>query len=41
MKKLRKRECRQMIGQITTATMGPPGVFMEASGLWIGHRLTD
>jgi hypothetical protein len=41
MKAQRNREPRQVVGRVSTDTKGPPGVFMEGAGLWVGHSLTD
>ena len=35
------RPCRSVIGRVSTDTKGPPGVFMEDTGLWNGRHLTD
>jgi hypothetical protein len=32
---------RRPLGRISSETKGPPGVFMEGTGLWDRHRLTD
>ena len=39
--KQEQRTIRRVVGRVSTDTKGPPGVFMEGTGLWNGHSLTD
>lgn len=32
---------RRQLGRVSSDTKGPPGVFMEATGLWNGRHLGD
>lgn len=32
---------RTVIGRISRDTKGPPGIFMEGTGLWDGQHLAD
>lgn len=32
---------RTLIGRISLDTKGPPGIFMEGTGLWDGQHLAD
>ena len=32
-------DTRRVIGRVSSDTKGPPGVFMEATGLWNGRHL--
>jgi hypothetical protein len=41
MRKHEDRRARRVIGRVTTDTRGAPGIFMEGTGLWNGHGLTD
>ena len=41
MKQDQKRSRRRALGQVTSETKGPPGIFMEGTGLWNGHHLTQ
>ncbi|HWJ38161.1 MAG TPA: hypothetical protein VNR86_05315 [Sphingomicrobium sp.] len=31
---------RQFVGRVSIDTKGPPGIFMERTGLWDGEHLT-
>lgn len=35
----KKEKRRELIGRISADTKGPPGIFMEGTGLWDGQRL--
>jgi hypothetical protein len=37
MKAQENRKVRQVVGRVSTDTKGPPGIFMEVSGLWDRH----
>lgn len=37
--KNRKRPVRRILGQVSADTKGPPGIYMEGSGLWDKHGL--
>lgn len=37
----KKVKSRKLIGRISVDTKGPPGIFMEATGLWDGRHLTS
>lgn len=37
----RAQERRRVIGRISVDTKGPPGIFMEGTGLWDGQHLVD
>ena len=39
MKTQQKADARRVIGRVSRDTKGPPGVFMEATGLWNGRHL--
>ena len=35
------QDSRTVIGRISLDTKGPPGIFMEGTGLWDGQHLAD
>ena len=39
MKSQQDANVRRVIGRVSRDTKGPPGVFMEATGLWNGRHL--
>jgi hypothetical protein len=41
MKRQSKHKVRRVIGRVSTDTKGPPGVYMEVTGLWNGQYLTN
>jgi hypothetical protein len=40
MKAHQNRAARRVIGRVSIDTKGPPGVFMEGTGLWDGRHLS-
>ena len=41
MESRQKRKSPRPVGKVSSDTKGPPGVFMEGTGLWNGRHLID